>query len=89
MRIQECKRVFAMLSEYLDEELPDDVCHEIDVHLSGCPACEQFVESLKKTIELCRDCASPECAAELPETARQELWAAYQKMLAARRKGAC
>lgn len=89
MSIRECKDIFALLSQYLDEELPDDVCREIDAHLSGCAACVQFVESLKKTIEFCRNCPSPECTDPLPDSAREELYAAYQKMLAARKKGEC
>lgn len=84
MKPSECKDVFALLSQYLDEELPDDVCLEIESHISGCPPCVEFVESLKKSVEITRACADDGKPSPLPETARDELLAAYQKMLAAR-----
>lgn len=51
----ECKQIFAMLSEYLDRELPADLCETIDGHISSCPPCVEFVKSLEKTVELCRE----------------------------------
>lgn len=84
MKPAECKDVFALLSQYLDEELPDDVCREIDAHISGCPPCVEFVESLRKSIELTRVAESDPAPDPLPASARDELLAAYKKMLAAR-----
>lgn len=83
--IEDCQEVFALLSEYLDAELPPEFCQEIATHLSGCPPCIQFVESLRRTIELCRRAKQAEESAPLGEGARRELLAAYEKMLAARR----
>ena len=81
MKVAECKEIFSLLSEYLDEELPDDVCREIDSHISGCPPCVEFVNSLRKSIDLCRSCKDTESPGPLPAAARAELWAAYQKAL--------
>jgi anti-sigma factor RsiW len=50
----ECKQIFAMLSEYLDRELPADLCETIDAHIAGCPPCVEFVKSLEKTVAYCR-----------------------------------
>ncbi len=86
MKPSSCKEVFALLSQYLDRELPDDICEEIDAHIADCPPCVQFVESLRKSIELCRECAPPEEPGPLPEPARARLQAAYEKALAERRK---
>ena len=80
----QCKEVFAVLSDYLNLELPADACQEIETHLSGCAPCVEFVESLRKTIELCRRYRPSELPAPLGQSARKELLAAYQKMLAAR-----
>lgn len=85
MKVSECKDIFAMLSEYLDEELPDDICREMDAHIEGCPPCVEFVESLKRSIGLTRCCQSEEKPRPLPDDARDELLAAYRKMLAARK----
>ena len=80
----QCKEVFALLSDYLNLELPADACQEIETHLAGCAPCVEFVESLRKTIELCRRYRPSELPAPLGQSARAELVAAYQKMLAAR-----
>jgi RNA polymerase sigma-70 factor (ECF subfamily) len=77
--------VFALLSDYLDLELPADACAEVEAHLADCPPCVEFAESLRKTVELCRNYQPDELPAPLGEQARDELLEAYQKMLAGRR----
>ena len=84
MKHSDCKNVFAMLSQYLDEELPEDVCEDIESHITDCPPCVQFVESLKKSIGLCHSCQSMDQPSELPEADRRKLYEAYQKALAQR-----
>lgn len=86
MSLSECKEIFALLSDYLDDELPEDICREIDAHIAGCPPCVAFVESLRKTVELCRQAKSLAAPDPLPEPARRQLLAAYQAMMAARAK---
>lgn len=49
-----CKRMFAMLSDYLDADLPVKNCRELQRHLKGCEPCIAYLESLKNTIEACR-----------------------------------
>jgi len=77
--------MFALLSDYLDLELPPEACQEIENHLAGCSPCVDFAESLRKTVELCRRYRPSELPSPLGTHAREELHAAYQKMLAARR----
>jgi anti-sigma factor RsiW len=80
----ECKEIFTLLSDYLNLELPPESCREIETHLAGCAPCVEFVESLRKTIELCRRYRPAELPSPLGESAREELLAAYQKMVASR-----
>jgi len=49
-----CKRIFAMLSAYLDAELPVKNCKELERHLKGCEPCVAYLESLRNTVEACR-----------------------------------
>lgn len=49
-----CKHIFAMLSDYLDAELPVKDCRELERHLEGCKPCLAYLESLRKTVEACR-----------------------------------
>jgi anti-sigma factor RsiW len=51
---QRCKRIFAMLSDYLNTELPVKNCRELERHLKGCEPCIAYLESLKNTVEACR-----------------------------------
>jgi anti-sigma factor RsiW len=49
-----CKRIFAMLSDYLNADLPVKNCRELERHLKGCEPCIAYLESLKSTVEACR-----------------------------------
>jgi anti-sigma factor RsiW len=85
MTDRDCTRIFALLSEYLDRELPEGSCADLERHLQDCPECVQFVKSLKGAIDLCRKYG----AGQQPEPVSPEslagLRAAYGKMLARRR----
>ena len=77
----DCKRVFALLSEYLDAELNPESCEDIKAHLAGCPPCIEFLESLKQTVRLCHNCEAAETPSPLDPEAREQLLAAYRKSL--------
>ena len=81
----DCRQVLDLLSDYLNLELPADACHQIEHHLSGCHPCEEFAQSLRRTVELCRRFEPSEMPKPISEKAREELMAAYQKMLNARK----
>lgn len=54
---EDCKKDFERLSEYLDGELDDVICAEMERHFRECPECRECVESMRKTIQLCREAA--------------------------------
>jgi RNA polymerase sigma-70 factor (ECF subfamily) len=85
MPSDDCKEVLALISQYLDLELPPEACHEIERHIDGCPPCVEFAESLRKTVDLCHRYEPDEMPAPLSENARSELEAAWRKMLEARK----
>jgi len=84
---EECRRIFALLSEYLDAELPAETCDEIEAHLSDCPPCLEFLESLRRTVELCRSLEPGEMPAPLSEQVRAELRQLYERALHGRTAG--
>ena len=84
----QCREVIDLLSDYLDVELPADACRMIEDHLSECSPCVEFAEGLRKTVQLCRSYEATEMPRPINEAAREELMAAYRKMLAARAAGA-
>ena len=77
-----CQEIFAMLSEYVDAELPPEACEVISRHIEGCAPCVQFVESLKKTIDLCRQYRPNELPPPIKEEARNQLMGAFRRMRA-------
>ncbi len=77
-----CRKIFAGLSDYLDGELDDFSCEEIEAHMNGCEPCKKFLRSLESTIQRCQqspaDCPDRERAAAL----RKKLLATYSRALA-------
>ncbi len=49
-----CKAMFAELSNYLDEQMDDSLCDELERHIGGCEPCKVFLATLEATIEECR-----------------------------------
>jgi len=70
---EECKKDFERMSEYLDGELNDDICREIKSHLRHCPECRECVDSLRKSIELCKKVAEEEITADMRKRLRAAL----------------
>ena len=81
---EKCRELFAMLSDYLNLELPPEACAEIESHLAGCSPCVEFAESLRRTVELCRGYRPDEIPGPISDNAREQLLTAWKKMLAAR-----
>lgn len=51
---QECQHLLGQLSDYVDGELEQTMCEEIERHLAGCQNCRIVVDTLSKTIALYR-----------------------------------
>ena len=49
-----CRHIFAVLSDYLNAELPVKHCRDLERHLKSCEPCIAYLESLKNTVEACR-----------------------------------
>lgn len=81
-RERRCKEMFAELSNYLDDELDDSLCEELEKHMDGCEPCKAFLTNLEKSIQQCRtapnESPDPRVAAKL----RRELLTEYQGVLA-------
>jgi len=53
-RPNECRDLFAGLSEYLDGRVESRSCEEMRVHIEKCPACIAFIKDLRAAIDRCR-----------------------------------
>jgi anti-sigma factor RsiW len=50
-----CLAMFAKLSEYIDNELDELTCQDIERHARQCIRCKTCLDTLKRTIDLCRN----------------------------------
>jgi RNA polymerase sigma-70 factor (ECF subfamily) len=80
MNRAECESVFARLSEYLDADLPDGDCGELEEHVKDCPPCVEFLESLRKSIRLGRQYRTE----EFPTPLSAEMRAKFEALFRAR-----
>ena len=54
LRPGHCKEMFAELSDYLDQQLDDSLCEQLERHIDGCSPCQAFLATLEASIEQCR-----------------------------------
>jgi predicted anti-sigma-YlaC factor YlaD len=47
-----CDELLAYFSDYLDGDLEDTVCGELEEHLKECQNCRIVVDTLRKTIDI-------------------------------------
>jgi anti-sigma factor (TIGR02949 family) len=66
-----CKAMLGTLSEYIDGELPPELCQEIEQHLAGCDNCRIVLNTTKRTIDLVQ---MPITQEEVPDDVRARLF---------------
>lgn len=76
-----CMEVFARLSEFIDGELPEMDCAEMEAHIADCPPCIDFLNSLKKCQAVSKDFHSTEKCPPVPPEVEQKLRAAWTAAL--------
>ena len=54
MNRHECQHLLGQLSDYVDGELEQTMCEEIERHLADCQNCRVVVDTLSKTVALYR-----------------------------------
>ena len=86
-RPKHCKQMFAELSDYLDQELDDSLCEELDQHLGGCEPCKVFLASLEATIDQCRHSLAEHPTGKGALKLRKELLENYRHAVAVVKPG--
>lgn len=74
-RKRRCHETLRQLNEYIDGELADDLCQQIEQHMADCHDCQLIVDTLSRTIKLYRTLAESEVA--LPADVESRL---FQKL---------
>jgi len=80
-RQRRCKEMFAELSNYLDDELDDSPCEELEKHMDGCAPCKAFLSSLEKSIQQCRTAPNESPDPRVAPRLRRELLSEYQGLM--------
>ncbi len=49
---ENCRYLLSSLSEYVDGDLSEALCQEIERHMAGCEDCQIVINTLQKTVNL-------------------------------------
>lgn len=70
-RHEECRQLLNSLSDYVDGDLQQELCDEIELHMKDCENCRIVVDTLSKTVSLYQTSADP---AIVPDDVRERLY---------------
>lgn len=76
-----CDEIVALLSDYLDRDLPAESCAVVEAHLASCAKCGEEVAALRRTVGLCREFRDQNRPGPLPATKHHEMVTAFRKAL--------
>lgn len=65
-----CRKFLNSLSDYVDGVLQEELCAEIERHMSDCEDCRIVIDTLRKTVYLYRNSPMP---STVPDDVRQRL----------------
>jgi len=86
-RPRRCRKMFAELSDYMDDLVIDAHRREMEKHLHQCQPCVAFLDSLKLAVKECR-VYEPTCDTTRAELLRKDLVEKYHAAVAALPKAA-
>jgi RNA polymerase sigma-70 factor (ECF subfamily) len=79
-RPDECRDLFANLSEYIDGKLQPVPCRQMRTHIEACPSCVAFLRDLRAAIDRCRS-LDLSCDTDISQRLRAMLTREYLRML--------
>ncbi|RME44812.1 MAG: hypothetical protein D6796_11315 [Caldilineae bacterium] len=68
-----CRALLSHLSDYLDGDLEDRLCAELEKHLAGCEDCRVLVDTTRKTLVLVQR-RYRQTSLPLPDEVSARLW---------------
>lgn len=66
----DCPDMMELLVDYLEGDLPEDAREHLESHLEGCPPCLNYLESYRKTGDLCREALKKKMPVEMKSRLR-------------------
>jgi len=52
--LKKCNQYIQDINDYIDGEIDESLCSELEQHLKECSNCRIMVDSLRQTVVLCR-----------------------------------
>jgi len=77
-----CKEFLQEISDFLDENVDQELRQKLEAHISQCPNCFVILDTTKKTIQVYKGVD----AQPIPSDVHQRLMLAIEKKCAARRQ---
>lgn len=72
---RDCQKMLSELSDYIDGELAEELCRQMEKHLADCDSCRIMLDSLNKTVRIyCDNREQP-----LPENVKTGLRKALER----------
>jgi anti-sigma factor RsiW len=68
-----CRELLEELSRYIDGEMDARERRSIVTHLRRCPCCEEFADSLRRTVVLCQQAGKRRLPADVRARARARI----------------
>lgn len=76
----DCRELVELVTEYLEDQLPQAERDRFESHLRGCPFCGRYVEQMRQTIRLTGRLREE----DVPAAGQEVLLAAFREWRAAR-----
>ena len=68
---ENCHHLLGSLSDYVDGDIKDEICQEIEQHVADCEDCRIVIDTLGKTVSLYRATANEPI---VPSDVRERLY---------------
>jgi anti-sigma factor RsiW len=74
-----CLALFERLSEYIDKEVDTPTCKAIEAHIKACKPCQVCLETLKQTVDLCKNLERSQVPETLSLKLKESIYALINK----------
>jgi len=71
MKAQSREEVIKQICDFMGEDLDGEACKEVQEHISACPTCKVYFDTVKKTVTLCRENDADE---KIPDDVNERLF---------------
>jgi len=74
-----CSKYIQNIADFIDGDIDETLCADIEKHLEECNNCRLMVDTLKQTVVLCRDGKQEKLPPEIEAKLNNVLKARWQK----------